>query len=382
MIVRSTISPLIAITVVSVGIASAAPFAYIPNSSSDTVSVIDIASNLVVKTIQTPGALLRHAVAISPQGTKAYVQGANAIYVIDTFRNTVATLSVLGGTSIGLALNPSGSRLYALQGTTTTGQVCSINTATNTNSGCVNVGAAPAGVAVSPDGTRAYVTNSNAASVSVVDTDANLVVATIPVGLDPWGVAVNRAGTRVYVTNLSSGTLSVIDSATNAVVDTVTVGAISPGVVVGRDDTRIYVSGSGAVSVIEAATNAVVGTIQVGASPIGISITPKGDRLYVANYVSNNVSVIRTSDQTVIHTITVGQAPIAIGHFIGGGRLLDIDGDGEVFATTDMVLLLRWQLGFRGAALIAGALALPDATRKTAELVEAYLTQLDALGAP
>ena len=42
----------------------------------------------------------------------------------------------------------------------------------------------------------------------------------------------------------------------------------------------------------------------------------------------------------------------------------DIDGDGQTLPATDGLLMLRAMLGFRGDALIAGAVS-PTATRKT-----------------
>ena len=59
----------------------------------------------------------------------------------------------------------------------------------------------------------------------------------------------------------------------------------------------------------------------------------------------------------------------------------DIDGNGEVDALTDGLLLLRWQFGLRGAALIAGAVG-ANATRNTAALIEAYLIRLGVSSGP
>lgn len=59
----------------------------------------------------------------------------------------------------------------------------------------------------------------------------------------------------------------------------------------------------------------------------------------------------------------------------GGGALLDIDGDGKVLATTDMVLILRYQLGMRGGELITNALGI-GATRNTSFPVEQYLRRV------
>src|SRR5262245_472876 len=92
----------------------------------------------------------------------------------------------------------------------------------------IGVGAQPFGVAVSPDGRRAYVANSNmfdtgVPSVSVIDTASLSVVATITVGIvgQPSGVAVSEDGSLVYVAN-NNGSVAVIDASTNTVVNTLT----------------------------------------------------------------------------------------------------------------------------------------------------------------
>ncbi len=52
---------------------------------------------------------------------------------------------------------------------------------------------------------------------------------------------------------------------------------------------------------------------------------------------------------------------------------LDINGDGIVHGTTDGFLILRYLLKYSDAQLIAGKVITPDATRRTAEDVKAYL---------
>src|SRR5262244_2845507 len=51
--------------------AEAKPFAYVTNSASNTVSVIDTATNTVVATVPVGSVPL--GVAITPDGTRAYV---------------------------------------------------------------------------------------------------------------------------------------------------------------------------------------------------------------------------------------------------------------------------------------------------------------------
>ena len=53
---------------------------------------------------------------------------------------------------------------------------------------------------------------------------------------------------------------------------------------------------------------------------------------------------------------------------------LDIDGDGESKPLTDGLLLIRYLFGFSGDSLVSGAIG-TDATRNTAEAVEAYIKE-------
>ena len=57
------------------------------------------------------------------------------------------------------------------------------------------------------------------------------------------------------------------------------------------------------------------------------------------------------------------------------GRLFDIDGNGDIDALTDGLLILRYIFSLQGDMLINGVVA-DDATRKTAEEIEAHLETL------
>ena len=147
--------------------AGAAPFAYISDPQTATVTVIDTSTNTVVTTIPVGGYPV--GVAVHPNGTRVYVANANsnAISVIDTSANAVITT--------------------------------------------VSAGQGPSGVAVHPAGTRVYVTNQSSSNVSDIDTSTKSVIATVAVGFAPTGVAVHPDGSRVYVAD-QSNVVSVINS--------------------------------------------------------------------------------------------------------------------------------------------------------------------------
>ncbi len=309
----------------------AAPSAYVANFASNTVSVIDTASNTVTTTI--PVETRPFGIAVNPDGSRVYVTnyGSNTVSVIDTATNAVTGSAItVGANPRGIAVSPDGSQVYVANEFDNTVSV--IDTATNAVTAAISVGSHPYGVAVSPDGSQVYVVNVCASSsscangtVSVIDTATNAVTGSpITVGSNPFGVAMSPDGSRVYVTNTGNGTVSVIDTATNAVTAVISVGSKPFGVAVSPDGSRVYVanSGSGTVSVIDTAENAVTAVISVGNAPYGVAVSPDGSRVYVANFGSNTVSVIDTASNTVTGSaITVGSFPEGVAVRPDGSRV-------------------------------------------------------------
>ena len=310
-------------------------------------------------------ALLLAAFAPPALARNAYVanSGSDNVSVIDT-----ATNQLLGGPIAApaaeygtIAITPDGSRAYVADGETDSVSV--IDTATNlVVAGPITVGDYPVGVAITPDGRRAYVSNASSDNVSVIDTATNQVLGSpITVGEAPTASRSPPTARRAYVANYSfGGSVSVIDTATNQVVGGADHGRRRArrvrdhsrrhaclrdqprlkrrlgdrhrdqrcgrltdrrrhhpfGIAITPDGSRAYVANSigKSVSVIDTATNQVVGApITVGIGPWGIAITPNGKRAYVANYNEGDVSVIDTAtNQSTGTTITVGNSPDAV----------------------------------------------------------------------
>ena len=97
----------------STQIARAQGRAYVANFGSDTVSVIDTSSNTVVATVNV--GTQPEAVAVTPDGTKAYVANCGGdVFVIATSNNTVSTKVVVGGCPYDVAITPDGTRAYVV----------------------------------------------------------------------------------------------------------------------------------------------------------------------------------------------------------------------------------------------------------------------------
>jgi YVTN family beta-propeller protein len=77
-----------------------------------------------------------------------------------------------------------------------------------------------------------YVTNRGSDSVSVIDTNSNLVIGSpIPVESMPIGIEFDRPHKRMYVTNGDSDSVSVIDTNTNTAVGLPLVVGANPQII-------------------------------------------------------------------------------------------------------------------------------------------------------
>jgi YVTN family beta-propeller protein len=97
--------------------------AVVVNAADNTLSVVDTATRSTVATIKVdePGADLRSfAVALSPEGTRAYVAGRrtqsvfkpDALSIVDVDKGVVVEVIDMGASSTAVALTPQGDHLY------------------------------------------------------------------------------------------------------------------------------------------------------------------------------------------------------------------------------------------------------------------------------
>jgi uncharacterized repeat protein (TIGR01451 family) len=284
--------------------------AYIVNAGSKSVSIINAGDNSVAKTLavgQNPV-----AVAITPSGTSAYVANAesNSVSVIDTASQSVVKTIPVGDDPLFVAIRPDGGALYVANAGDSS--VSIINPATNTVTRTIKVGNHPVAVVILPNGSTAYVANSGSNSVSVIDTSSNTVLRTVSVGWLPTSMAITPSGTAVYVTNSGSKSVSVISTASNTVTNTVTVGNVPTAIVITGSEAYVANTASRSVSVINTATNTVATTIPAGTSPASEAVTADGKVVYVVDAIANSVLAIDTTSKNVIAKVPVGVVPTKV----------------------------------------------------------------------
>ena len=328
-------------------------FAYIPNSNTNTLSILDTNTNTVTDTLvlyDSPGHyFFPGKVAVNPDTTRVYVthnDGSGLVSVLDTAsKSIVATVSV-GQNPTSMAVTLDGTRVYVAG---SGGFISEIDATSNTLTAlfATDPGLVNNQIAVDPTGTRLYAAFSFSSELRVIDIPSRSIVARVTlsqvgVGGGPSGVAVNLLGTRAYVASETGGQgfVSVVDTATNAVVATVPVGdsahfSFPYGLAVSRDSSQVYVAvqacdldhrnPKGYVAVINANTNTrnpdvpippATGYESMGASPIGVAVRADDGTVYVTDSLSNQVTAIETTCNTV-KAIAVGNSPHTIlGNFI------------------------------------------------------------------
>lgn len=295
---------------------------YVQNSNSNSISIVDLATNAILRNITVDGT--PHNIKLSEDQLTLYIltsdRDSGTIFMLNTTSNelmneiptevSVQDIAIFNGTMYASDVRGGKVLVMNLNGTLVDE---------------IDVGSRPQYMEVRPDGQVLYVTRLGG-PISVVDLEQKIVIKEIDSGDMPHRLSFTNGGEVLFVVNAESDTLSVIDSDKHEVIKTIPVGD-SPGyVALNPDETLVYVTNmdSNTVSIVDA--DKVVNEIPVGSGPYGIAFSADGgDLAYVSNTKENNVSVINTIGSNVTATISAGG--------IGPHQMVVIKPDVEIVRT-------------------------------------------------
>lgn len=338
----------VGVTPSSVSISPNGKFAYVTNANNyeiangDSVTVLDLKTNLPITTITDLSFNEPYRSAISPDGTKVYVANSGS---------------------------PSQT-----QGPTD-GTVTIIDTKTNSVTGVITGFDGPSGIVLNKKGTIAYVNNygapggvksGNGTTISVVDLKTNKIINTITVGLAPAALALSDDNEYLYVINYvdgmpGTGSLTIVKTSDNTVLNTIT-GLSGPfGIVLSKSkhhwnsNRYAYVTNFGSndfapygttVSVIDLKKGKIIDNIATGIQPSGIARSPCGKYIYVSNYNAlyakanfqnltygqSTISIISTKDNKLVTpTVSIGET----------ASYLTTSPNGTIYATNYVMNVVR-----------------------------------------
>ncbi len=277
-----------------------------------------------------------------PEHAEGYREFA---YVANTASNTVTVLDLVylrvdrtlsvGNAPVALAASPTRAEVYVLnaQPEQPAGSVSVIDTGRNTIVATIPVHHAPASIAVESTGHRAFVTNTGSNTISVLDLDSRRQVASVATSERPTGAIVSPDGRSLVVTRRTGSTVSIFSiAAPNAAGSALSLRATFGGcpgatdAVILPDSSKAFVACSSAEHVLAIGLAAAPGSwavrqdatlaydhalalLEVGEGPTHIAMKPDGGEIFVSNSISDSVSEISTQTNEVGSTYEIGNRP-------------------------------------------------------------------------
>ncbi|MEL7211100.1 MAG: YVTN family beta-propeller repeat protein [Pseudomonadota bacterium] len=290
---------------------------WVSNEKDDTISVIDIETLEVVRTIEV-GERPR-GITFSKDYSVLYVcaSDSDTVQVIDPETGKVLHELPSGEDPEQFVLHPDDRHLYIANEDDAITTV--VDTESRTVVAQIDVGIEPEGMAVSPDGKIAITTSETTNMAHWIDTEKQELFANTLVDSRPRHAEFIKDGTELWVSAEIGGTISVFDVATQAEkvkidfeVEGVHPDRVQPvGFEMTAGDTHALVAlgPSNHVAVVNAETYEVEDYILVGRRVWHIDFNADRSLAFTTNGVSGDVTVIDVAKREAIKSIKVGRFP-------------------------------------------------------------------------
>jgi PQQ-dependent catabolism-associated beta-propeller protein len=285
---------------------------WVTNEKDDTISVIDVETLEVVRTIPT-GERPR-GITFARDYSVVYIcaSDSNAVQVMDPETGEILHDLPSGEDPEQFVLHPDNRHLYIAN------EDDAITTVVDVESRSVvaqiNVGIEPEGMAVSPDGTIAITTSETTNMAHWIDTETQALFANTLVDSRPRHAEFIKDGTELWVSSEIGGTITVFDVETQAEKAKIAfeVQGVHPDRVqpVGFEFTEgethaiVALGPSNHVAYVNAETYEVEDYVLVGRRVWHLEFSPERDLVFTTNGVSGDVTVIDVAKREPIKTIS------------------------------------------------------------------------------
>ena len=312
---------------------------YITNSASDTIDVVDPATNKVVKVIH--GIELPHGIVFSPDGTRIYVsnESESVLDVVDRKSGDILQKVPLSGHPNNLAVTKDGGRvLVGIR--EQPGLIDVIDTNSFKRLKSIAVAGSVHNIYVTPDGRYAVSGSIESKILTVIDLQTDQIVWTLKfqTGVRPMTFETNADGStrRIFVQLMRFNGFAVVDFARREQVAQIELpdqprgfeiaeGRLevpSHGIGVAPDGKSLWINSTLANAVFEYSLPDLrlighaklpevhaLGHALSGAVPEWITFTPDSKRVYVSNSAVKSVSVIDAETLKEVAIVPVGEVP-------------------------------------------------------------------------
>lgn len=290
---------------------------WVTNEKDDTISVIDVATLEVVRTIPT-GERPR-GITFSHDFSVVYIcaSDSDAVQVMDPETGKILHDLPSGEDPEQFVLHPDNRHLYIANEDDAIATV--VDTETRRVVAQIDVGIEPEGMAVSPDGKYVITTSETTNMAHWIDTSTHELVANSLVDSRPRHAEFTHGTGEMWVSAEIGGTVSVFDveSKTEKTKIGFKIKGIHPdriqpvGFEFSGDEKTVFVAlgPSNHVAVINAETYEVEEYILVGRRVWHMAFNSDKTMLFTTNGVSGDVTVVDVAKRQAIKTIKVGRFP-------------------------------------------------------------------------
>jgi DNA-binding beta-propeller fold protein YncE len=255
-----------------------------------TITVIDIAQLVVVRTLSLTGYQRPHGMAFFPGDTVLAVtsESSQAVLLVDVRDGHImGTRPTRGRSSHMVAMSAAGDRLFT--GNIADGTISDLEHAPGDSAHLIKVGRQPEGIAVSPDGNTVWAGSNRDSIVVVVDTRNGVAIDTLRGFGLPYRMAITPDGKLAIVTDPARAEVRVYSAPDRKLKFTITVprdslvstaevpGSPSPeGVAVSRDSRWAFVTlqGRNRVITIDLVRGTITSYAPTGVWSDGIGFSP------------------------------------------------------------------------------------------------------------
>ena len=290
---------------------------WISNEKDDTLSVIDVETLEVVRTL--PVGERPRGITFSKDFSRLYIcaSDSDTVQVMDPETGEILHDLPSGEDPEQFVLHPDDRHLYIANEDDAITTV--VDTETRKVVAQINVGIEPEGMAVSPDGKLAITTSETTNMAHWIDTETQKIVANTLVDSRPRHAEFVKDGTELWVSSEIGGTITVFDVATQAEkakiefeVQGVHQDRVQPvGFEFTNGDTHAFVAlgPSNHIAAVNAETYEVEDYILVGRRVWHMDFNGDRSLLFTTNGVSGDVTVVDVAGRNAIKTIKVGRFP-------------------------------------------------------------------------
>ena len=287
---------------------------FVTNQGSNSVTVYSFDGKFeLLREVQVGKAPA--GVALSTVNREAYISNTESsdISVIDVDSLEVKKTIGLKGSSLGVAVSPDGKRLFVSDWFNNCLLIIQLN---SNERRCIEVGKAPAGISVSEKNDEIYVVSRDSNSVFVVSLSEEKVIGKIMVGDHPFGLKLLPVKNHLYVTNVQSNDVSIVDLTERQEIKRVKVEKKPYCITFSMDGKKSFVTNqySDSISIINTELLSLEKTVSSASFPEGIDT--HGPFIIFVSWLDEEIVAIDERDQSVVSYASTGINPRNFGDFI------------------------------------------------------------------